>query len=214
MSNARESFMKRVRNAVALRAPHDRASLPEPRPEVLRQQADAPDLAAIFKRRAESIGFNVHTVRQNDLNEHIIALLQRHDARKVAVAPDLPGGDAMRAAAAGDELSFIDKPFKDDPLFDADAGITGVMAAVAETGSIICSNFPQLSLVPPVHIAIVRADQIVPDFVDLFTHPPEEKPPSQLTIITGPSKTSDIEGILITGVHGPGVVHVCVVEED
>jgi L-lactate dehydrogenase complex protein LldG len=213
MSNAGESFMKRVRHAVAARAPQERASLPEPRPEVLRQQADAPDLPAIFKIRAESIGFNVHTVQQNDLSEHIIALLQRHDARKVALASDLPGGDALRAAA-GDELSFIGEPLRDDPLFAADAGITGVMAAVAETGSIICSSFPQLSLVPPVHIAIVRAEQIVPDFVDVFTHPAEKKPPTQLTIITGPSKTSDIEGILITGVHGPGVVHVCVVEED
>jgi L-lactate dehydrogenase complex protein LldG len=213
MSNARESFMKRVRDAVALRAPQDRASLPEPDAAALRQQAETRDLAAIFKTRAEYIGFNVHTVRQSDLNEHIIALLQRHDARKVAVAPDLPGGDALRAAA-GDELSFIDGPFKDDPLFAADAGITGVVAAVAETGSIICSSFPQLSLVPPVHIAIVRAEQIVPDFVDVFTHPAEKKPPTQLTIITGPSKTSDIEGILITGVHGPGVVHVCVVQED
>ncbi|UCF32683.1 MAG: LUD domain-containing protein [Phycisphaerales bacterium] len=213
MSNARGSFMKRVRDAVALRASQDRAPLPEPNHEALRQQADAPDSMAIFKIRAESIGFNVHTVQQSNLSEHIIALLQRHDVRKVAVAPDLPGEDALRAAA-GDELSFIDGPFKGDPLFAADAGITGVMAAVAETGSIICSSFPQLSLVPPVHIAIVRANQIVPDFVDIFTHPAGEKPPTQLTIITGPSKTSDIEGILITGVHGPGIVHVCVVEED
>ena len=68
---------------------------------------------------------------------------------------------------------------------------------------------------PPVHIAIVRAAQIVPDMLDLWPPGvPAPSMPASLVLVTGPSKTADIEGILITGVHGPREVRVIVVESD
>jgi L-lactate dehydrogenase complex protein LldG len=63
---------------------------------------------------------------------------------------------------------------------------------------------------PPVHIAVAECGQLLPDLFDLFEpgdgQPPV--PPSCLSIITGPSKTGDIELRLVTGVHGPGELHV------
>jgi L-lactate dehydrogenase complex protein LldG len=99
--------------------------------------------------------------------------------------------------------------------YDAAVGITDVDAALAETGTIIVRSDAMRSrgtfLVPPIHIAIVRARQILPDMLD-FWREFQGKPPTSLVFISGPSKTADIEGILITGVHGPKAVHVVLVE--
>jgi L-lactate utilization protein LutC len=71
-----------------------------------------------------------------------------------------------------------------------------------------------VSLVPPLHVALLEPSQIVPDLFDLFreleTHKAEF--PSNITLITGPSKTGDIQLKLTTGVHGPGEVHAVVIE--
>ena len=103
--------------------------------------------------------------------------------------------------------------------YEADVGITDVHAALAETGTLVCQAGPLHgrghSLVPPVHVAIVRRSDILPDLLDLVARMPENSRelPSAIALITGPSKTADIEGILITGVHGPGRVFVLLVED-
>jgi len=107
----------------------------------------------------------------------------------------------------------------DDVLFDCEVGITDVDAAIAESGSIVVSTNGRIRnawITPPVHIAIVRASQIIPDVVDLFESHPDASQTDALdaastTIITGPSKTADIEGVLVTGVHGPAVVEIVLV---
>jgi L-lactate dehydrogenase complex protein LldG len=103
-------------------------------------------------------------------------------------------------------------------MFAADIGISGVTWAVAETGSIAMASGPGTerlaSLLPPVHVAIVERHQLLPDLFDLFQKYDAKgggTMPSNLTMITGPSKTGDIELRLTTGVHGPGVWHVIVV---
>lgn len=88
----------------------------------------------------------------------------------------------------------------------ADAGITGVEAALAETGSVVVTTGAGksrwVSLLPPLHVALVPVSIFVPD---LFTWK-EQRPenfPSQLVVVSGPSKTADIEQTLVVGVHGP-----------
>src|SRR5262249_58815118 len=102
-----------------------------------------------------------------------------------------------------------------ESFFAADVGITGVAHLVAETGSLVVETGPERSrsesLLPPVHVAVADRAQIVPDLFDLF--PREGRVmPSCLTLITGPSKTGDIELRLVTGVHGPGEVHVILID--
>lgn len=103
----------------------------------------------------------------------------------------------------------------EDALYAADAGLTDVAAAVAEDGSLVHasgSHHPRAAvLVPPRHVAVVRAEQIVPDLVDLYACGVGTAA-AATTVITGPSKTADIEGVLVTGVHGPGAVDVWVVD--
>ncbi len=106
-----------------------------------------------------------------------------------------------------------------EPLYNATIGITDTHAAIAETGSIVVTSGPRRSrggfLVPPVHIALVFAHSIRPDLIDLFPNTDSRLAaplPTSLVLITGPSKTADIEGILITGVHGPKEVIVLLID--
>jgi len=103
-------------------------------------------------------------------------------------------------------------------MLAAEIGITSATYAIAETGSLAMAagttTERSASLLPPVHVAIVTAAQILPDLFDLFTRQvaagANEIAPN-LTLITGPSKTGDIELQLTTGVHGPGHWHVIIV---
>ena len=103
--------------------------------------------------------------------------------------------------------------------FAADLGITSADWAVAETGTLALCSLPGqgrvVSLLPPNYLAIIEPSQIVPDLFDLFERLEEQKLqlPSNVALVTGPSKTGDIELKLTTGVHGPGNVHVVVVED-
>jgi L-lactate utilization protein LutC len=101
-----------------------------------------------------------------------------------------------------------------ETFFAADVGITGVDQVVAETGTLVLATRPDqprsASLLPPVHIAVAHRGQVLADLFDLFEQYSWELP-ACLTLITGPSKTGDIELKLVTGVHGPGELHLVLV---
>jgi L-lactate dehydrogenase complex protein LldG len=92
-------------------------------------------------------------------------------------------------------------------------GVTGAMGAIADSGTIAVLSGPGrprlASLLPPVHVAVLRMDLIHPSLPDLFAaHPRVADEGSNFVLITGPSRTADIEMTLTRGVHGPGEVHV------
>ena len=95
-----------------------------------------------------------------------------------------------------------------DAAYDLDCGITDVYAAVAETGSLVIRPAPghgrAISLVPPIHVAIVEPGNIVPDLIDLFEKIAAAPRVPNITIITGPSKTADIEGAWSLAFMGRG----------
>ncbi len=88
-------------------------------------------------------------------------------------------------------------------VWEAEAGVTTADLAIAETGSIILSAKPGssrlASLAPPIHIILLDPKSIVPTLEDAMAIMPRETS----VIITGPSRTADIEGVLVRGVHGP-----------
>jgi L-lactate dehydrogenase complex protein LldG len=116
-----------------------------------------------------------------------------------------------------DVLHCREPALQRDDMLAADIGISSVTLAVAETGTLALASEPgrerSASLLPPVHVAVVGASQIVPDLFDLFAAMQRSLPemPSNWVLITGPSKTGDLELKLTTGVHGPGHWHVIVV---
>ena len=98
----------------------------------------------------------------------------------------------------------------------ADVGITSADYALADTGSLAMIAGPHearlVSLLPPAHIAVVPRERILTGLDELFSILPNPSDmTSSMVLITGPSRTADIEQILVRGVHGPGQITVVVV---
>lgn len=107
-----------------------------------------------------------------------------------------------------------------EEIRQADMGITGADYALAETGSLVILPRRGLSrlvsVVPPVHVALVRPEDVLESLDDLFLlrrleyHQRGGEMGSYLNFITGPSRTADIEMTIVEGVHGPKEVHMVI----
>ncbi len=212
-------FIATVRQALGRRQPLATPPVPPELPEhIIRLVQTDIGLPALFAKQAAANAMSVITLAVEDLAQRLIDLLRQLNCASVGlpVSPLLDSLDlAGQLKAAGiaaqrwDELSA-------DAVYGLDAGVTDAWAAVAETGSLVVRANPDhgrvLSLVPPIHIAIVQPRDLVPDLLDLMYRLQREGTGSGTVLITGPSKTTDIEGNLVTGVHGPGAVHVLLLE--
>jgi L-lactate dehydrogenase complex protein LldG len=105
---------------------------------------------------------------------------------------------------------FTDGGYDKAELEQCDAGISECDALVAQTGTVVVTSRTAggraLSCLPPHHVVIARRGQLVPDLPMAFTVIKEKhgaKFPSMISFITGPSRTGDIERILVLGAHGP-----------
>lgn len=141
---------------------------------------------------------------------------ERHELRRVVASP-FPD-----SAEAGNFLGARALTGEGDcghTLADVDLSITSCECVVARTGSVVLtaqSGFGRaLSVLPPAHLAIVRRSQVVADLSDAFkllTARHGKNWPSMITFITGPSRTADIEKILVLGAHGPRKLFVLLLD--
>ena len=99
--------------------------------------------------------------------------------------------------------------------------MTAAEYAIAETGTIVLSsdepNALLVSLLPPVHIALVRSSRIAATLDEVISKIGQERigrldPSRSVTLITGPSRTSDVELVLSIGVHGPKEMHAIILD--
>jgi L-lactate dehydrogenase complex protein LldG len=139
-------------------------------------------------------------------------------------APTLPAHVAADLAGAGIEIVFIDLAENREArhrqvmeIEDIRVGITGARAALADTGSVVLATGPGqsrlASLLPPVHIALVAAGQIYPSLpAFIAANPAILDEAANVVVVTGPSRTADIEMTLSRGVHGPRHVHLVVTD--
>ena len=140
------------------------------------------------------------------------------DGRR-AVASNAPYLESCGVTALAQVQSGIrDRETLREACATAGAGITSVDYALAETGTFVLLSSPQearlISLLPPVHVAVFQQSRIIANLAELLAlvpHPAEQT--SAMVLITGPSRTADIEQILVRGVHGPGEVYAIIVEE-
>jgi L-lactate dehydrogenase complex protein LldG len=112
--------------------------------------------------------------------------------------------------ALGLPICRTDQPFSAGDLEACDAGITECDALIAQTGSVLVTNRSAggraLSVLPPHHVVFARQEQLLPDLPAAFALLKEKygtNYPSMISFITGPSRTGDIERILVLGAHGP-----------
>jgi L-lactate dehydrogenase complex protein LldG len=183
------------------------------------------DLRAMFVRELTLVGGVVHPVRDRAaLREGLAALASDTGARSIVASARAEFAefeleatlDAMGVACTGDATFAGDAgavAFR-ARCAAADIGITAVRAAVAETGSVLLAATPAcprgVSLLPRMHVAIVRESQLVARVGDALAL--ARDPASQMLFVTGPSRTSDIENDLTIGVHGPAAVVVFLLE--
>jgi L-lactate dehydrogenase complex protein LldG len=198
MTTARDEILGRVRRALADVEP-DREPVAGPR-LAERPHAEVVDL---FAERVE------------DYRAVVVRTTAQQLSRKVRAA--LPTGASV-VVPAGLSVTLKGAVVDDGTLTAADldgidAVVTDARVGVAETGTIVLDHTEgqgrrAISLVPDLHVCIVRADQVVPDVPDAVALLDPARPQ---TWISGPSATSDIELDRVEGVHGPRTLHVIIV---
>ena len=197
--SAREEILGAVRRALG---DADRAEQPVPRGY---RDATAPEgVVDLFADRVEHYRATVTRFSADEVEQAVRAALG--GAEKVVVPEGLPfhvEGATVDAGLTAKELDAMD------------AVVTTATAGVAITGTIVLDHGPgqgrrAATLVPDVHVCVVRAEQVVPDVPDAVALLDASRP---LTWISGPSATSDIELDRVEGVHGPRFLHVILVNE-
>jgi L-lactate dehydrogenase complex protein LldG len=213
MTNDENDVMTKVRRALGRREALKEVPVPPELPEhIVRLVQSEIGLAELFARRAEENKMRVVGVGVEELVGKVAEYLRGQACKRIALPRSVfldRLGVAEGLKRAGFEVRTWDEMTLDE-LYDYDCGVTDVYAAVAETGSLVIKNSAEhgraLSLVPAVHVAIVEPKNLVGDLVDLFEKLGRDG--GGATIITGPSKTADIEMDLVVGVHGPGKVQI------
>jgi L-lactate dehydrogenase complex protein LldG len=165
-----------------------------------------------FCERVAEYRASVTRIAAADLAATISRLSAERGARRIAVPPGGP------EALDGVEVVVDDPPLSAAELDGLDGVLTGCALAIAETGTIVLdggerSGRRALTLVPDWHVCIVEAGSIVaglPDAVAALRGAADEGRP--ITLVSGPSATSDIELDRVEGVHGPRTLDVVVVQ--
>jgi L-lactate dehydrogenase complex protein LldG len=204
---AREEILGRIRTALAGTAPA--VEVPRDYRAAGEHEPGSPVLLELLTGRLVDYRATVVPCTDEALGATLADVLTGRGLRRV-VAPDavlaawLEGLDVLRDGEAALPLADLDA---------ADAVVTGCAVAVAETGTIVLDAGPDqgrrvLSLVPDVHVVVVRADQVVQTVPEAVARLRPDRP---LTMISGPSATSDIELDRVEGVHGPRTLIVLLV---
>jgi len=213
----REAFLSRVRAATGAPTPAAPPEFLSPSPPGDREAA-----LALMEERWRRPRAAWYRVAQADAAAAVVAIVAGAGARRVALSADpllASLGVAEALGAAG--VACIDPPRTLEgvhaALPHADAGVTVPAYAVAETGTLVEVARPDqprsLSLLPPIHVAVLRAEAVLPTLDDLFAALSAAPAERTLTLISGPSGTADIGLQHVTGVHGPGDVHLIVVDD-
>jgi len=221
------AFHRRVRHLDLAARSVGRAAADKSPTRPLPRPIEDEDLVARFQRELEAVGGEVHRVPASSLSAALANTVQALGASQVFLAgqaggllPGIPGlEEELRHRSpvrwfAGSETRLECASIEQAAT---SVGVTAAVAALADTGTIVVASGPQgaqdASLLPNAHVAVLSAQDIFPSLTDWLERGGRSllAERSSVTLITGPSRTADIEMTLTIGVHGPArlIVLVC-----
>jgi len=210
---AREDVLARIRGALADVPADEDFEVPR---NYARSREQPEGTVERFCERVADYKATVERVSAGGLAAAVAGALRTVRASRVAVPPGLPPEWTREVG----EVEFVrdnpDAPLSVAELDGVDAVLTGASVGIAETGTFVLESGElcgrrALSLVPDVHVCVVRVQDVVDDVPAAVARLRPDRP---LTWVSGPSATSDIELDRVEGVHGPRTLYVLVVEED
>ena len=188
------------------------AATPRPRYRNL----DPDDLAGTFAAAVTEAGGTCHSVAgrvPDDLLDRVVAELGGRPAITSAEPEARDVGARLAARGAVVEAPSVEAAAR------AGLGVTGAVAAVAATGSVVLDSRAAggraVSLLPPVHLCVTSVNTLFPTPAEVLRglgSDVDALPPS-MVLVTGPSRTGDIEQLLTLGAHGPTALHVVLVTD-
>ena len=191
---------------------------PAPAPMPYTPSAERAELVSSFARELEAVGGRfLGTIAPKRLAARISSYANEIAARTIAygdgVAADMkPIASALErsgcALVKAARTKDGERAAARSQLFGADLGIAEADFAISSTGTLVMTSAPtrpnSLTLVPPASLIIVQVDRIVPNLAALFAvMAPEAIAANRTTLVTGPSRTADIEKRIVLGIHGP-----------
>ena len=217
MKTAQETIMSRIREALRLPAakPHLKSTATTGTPAKagrpwLPDGGETPD-ARLTVLTENLTKLKAQLIRVADMPQAALALAELSRTKQwKRLAYHAHTDTQALIKHVGCETWQADAEFDKQKLESCDAGLTTCEAIVAQTGSIIVSSSTNggrsLSILPHAHVVIERVDQEMGDISDAFAFIQQRNKdhmPSMISFITGPSRTGDIERILVLGAHGP-----------
>jgi L-lactate utilization protein LutC len=179
--------------------------------------AGAPDLAAAFDTQATRIGATAQRMPRAQVGPRLAQLLSDAGCKTVALAAEVAGWASI--AQALDRAGLVVVPTRDlRPTQRADAGVSIARLGVAETGSVLLhstSEDRRVELCVDVHVVLLDSAALTPTLDSAFAvlRDIAAHPPAYASLVTGPSRSADIERQITIGVHGPRALHVLLLED-
>ena len=208
---SREVVLQNVRRALSRAAGLLPTTLAAPRLRI--PIMDRNRYSTLFGQNFEKLGGKCFFVREPGEVVPVLAELLQGKRVVASNAPFLAacGITALPQVQSG----FTDREALRAACAAADVGISSASYALAETGTLVMLASPEeprlVSLLPPMHIAVFPRSLMLANLDELLAvlpNPAEQT--SSMVLITGPSRTADIEQILVRGVHGPGQITVVI----
>ncbi len=209
-STSKEKVLKKVRNALInkLENPFNNVDFSSP---LFYEQEEGPEVQFAYKLK-ECGGTFIYCANEKEVVDNLVALIEKEGWKNI-ICTDISKTELL----SQNDIDIITNP---DEFNSVSVGITNCDFLISRFGSVMVSSGlsvgRRIFVFPETHVVIAFASQVVPELKDALTGMKKKYSdnfPSQITVITGPSRTADIEKTLVMGAHGPKNLFVFMVDD-